>query len=136
VACMLFGVVYAKLKEATPLPSFFILGLSFLIMGFFFNATITLIACGIMGAAWGIFYCYFYARCTEIVLENMQGMAIGIRGAVNGISSFFCTYMVTGLISVTGASNSIEVWQLFGWVCLIVGVISLVVYIKEKIKQW
>lgn len=35
VACMLFGVVYAKLKEATPLPSFFILVYPFSLWVFF-----------------------------------------------------------------------------------------------------
>lgn len=132
LACMSFGVVYTKLKKATPLPSFFLIAAGFFLMAAFPNRAIAVICCAVMGASWGIFYSYFYAHCTEIVPEQMQGTALGIVGAVSGIASFFCTYMVTGLQSVMGVTSSVGVWPAFGVISLVVAVLSVIGYVKTR----
>lgn len=135
IACAVFGFIYKKLNKATPLPSFAVIGAGFLVMAAFPVKAVALAACGIMGAAWGIFYSFSVTECTVIVPEEKQGIAIGIVGAFIGLASFLCSYLVTGLQAVMGVTNVLPVFTLLGVVALTVFVISTVMVLSQKGKK-
>ncbi len=135
IAGLIFGLIYGKLKKATPIIPFVIIGIGFLIMGFQPSALTAAACCACMGISWGIFYSFFYTECSVVVPENMQGTAIGITGAVNGLASFLCSYVVTGLQSIMHAESSAEVFPVFGAVCLMVAAVSAIGAFRNRAPE-
>lgn len=134
IACMTFGIVYAKLKRAIALPSFFILGLCFLLLAAVQTVPVSVAVCAIMGAAWGIFYSYYFTRCTEIVPAGMQGTALGVAGAINGIAAALYTYVLTGIEGAMGTTSCVPAMGVLGIICLAVAIVSTVVFLKNRKK--
>ncbi len=134
IASATFGFIYKKLNKATPLPSFAVIGAGFLVMAAFPSKAVALAACGIMGAAWGIFYSFSVTECTVVVPEEKQGIAIGIVGAFIGLASFLCSYLVTGPQAVMGVTSVLPVFTLLGFVALTVFVISTVIVLSKRKK--
>lgn len=122
LANLVFGLVYAKLRKATAIPSFIVLGAGFLLMAFIPGKSVALISCALMGGFWGIFYSYFYTESTVVVPEEKQGTAIGVVNAVNGMAMVICTYGVTAIEGIMGTTSIITVFPLLGAVCLAVAV--------------
>lgn len=127
-----FGFIYAKLRKATAVPSFVMLGIGFLLMAFFPTKAVAMAACAFMGAFWGIFYSYFYTETTVVVPEEKQGTAIGIINAVNGMAMVVCTYGVTFLRGFTSAGTLASVFPILGGICLAVAIFALLIWKKEK----
>ena len=127
-----FGVVYGKLRKATAIPSFLMLGIGFLLMAFFPTKGVAIVACAFMGAFWGIFYSYFYTETTVVVPEEKQGTAIGIINAVNGMAMVACTYGVTFLRGFTSAGTLASVFPILGVICLAVAVFAVILWKKDK----
>ena len=125
-----FGIVYAKLRKATAIPSFVVLGIGFLMMAAFPTKSVAMVACAFMGAFWGIFYSFFYTETTVVVPEEKQGTAIGIVNAVNGMAMVVCTYGITLLKSVTGKDTLAGVFPILGVICLAVAVFAAVIWKK------
>lgn len=119
---MAFGVVYAKLKKRTSLPSYVLLALGFLLMFLFPGKVMAIVACAFMGAAWGNVYSYYYTECTVVVPENMQGTSLGIVGIVNGLASFLVTYFVTLLEKILHVDNIRSVFPVFVVILAVVAV--------------
>ncbi len=132
VAGLGFGIIYGKAKKATPVVPFILIGVGFLLMGFFPSATVAAICCCFMGLGWGIFYSFFYTECTVVVPENMQGTSIGIIGAVNGLASFLCSYVLMGLEGAMNTESSVTTMPVFGGVCLVVAVVYIIGLAKNR----
>lgn len=127
-----FGLIYTKMKKATAIPSLVLLGIGFLLMAFLPVQAVAVVACALMGAAWGIFYSFFYTECSVVVPEDRQGTAIGITSAVNGMAMFVCTYEVTGLKSVMGAQSVASVFPVFAAICLAAAVYAVFHWMRVK----
>lgn len=132
IAGLAFGFVYGKMKKATPIIPFILLGIGFLIMGFVPSASVAVLCCAFMGISWGIFYSFFYTECSVVVPENMQGTSIGITGAVNGLASFLCSYVLIGLEGAMNTDSSVTTFPVFGVVCLLVAAVSAVGIMKNR----
>lgn len=135
LANLAFGFIYGKLKKATAIPSFLVIGIGFMLMAFLPSKGVAIATCAVMGGFWGIFYSYFFTECSVVVPEEKQGTAIGITSAVNGIAMFLCTYAATGLKSVMGAKSLASVFPVFGAVVLAVCVYAAILAARGKTKN-
>ena len=132
LANLAFGFIYSRLKKATAIPSFLMIGIGFMLMAFLPSRGIAIAACAVMGGFWGIFYSYFFTECTVVVPEEKQGTAIGITSAINGVAMFLCTYAATGLKSVMGAESLASVFPVFGVVVLAVCIYAVILVVKGR----
>ena len=92
-----YGAIYGKLKAKTPIPCMVIIAVSFLLLFLFPVKTPVLIVNSIMGGAWGILYSFFYTQITIVVLEDVQGTAIGLLNVANGAAGFAVSYYISVL---------------------------------------
>lgn len=127
-----FGLIYAKLRKATAIPSFVVLGACFFLMAFIPGKSVAIVSCALMGGFWGIFYSYFYTETTVVVPEEKQGTAIGVVNTVNGMAMVVCTYGVTALEKIMGTTNIITVFPILGVICLVVAVYAVVLCLSAK----
>jgi len=132
LANLVFGLYYAKLKKATGLPSFLVLGAGFLLMGLVPTRGVSMVCCALMGAFWGIFYSFFYTETTVVVPEEKQGTALGIINAVNGLCMVVCTYGVTALEGVMGTESIVPLFPILGVLCLLIAAFAAVLVIRAK----
>lgn len=132
LANMTFGFIYAKMRKATAIPSFIMIGIGFLLMAFFPTKIVAMITCAFMGGFWGIFYSYFYTETTVVVPEEKQGTAIGIVNAVNGMAMVVCTYGTTFLRGFTKDGTLISVFPILGIICLAVALFAIVIWKKAN----
>ena len=132
LANLVFGLYYAKLKKATGLPSFLVLGAGFLLMGLVPTRGVSMVCCALMGAFWGIFYSFFYTETTVVVPEEKQGTALGIINAVNGLCMVVCTYGVTALEGVMGTESIVPLFPILGVLCLLIAAFAAVLVMRTK----
>ncbi|MPW26804.1 MFS transporter [Alkalibaculum sp. M08DMB] len=131
-ACLLFGVTYSKLGRGSIIPSYIILALGYLILLITQNAIIVGVVCTIMGAAYGNGFSYFYMRATVVVPPSQISNSIGIITAVNGVSFFISTYLVTYLQGIIGVDTLTGTMPVYISVLAIGSVASVLLTIRNK----
>lgn len=97
VACLAFGLTYTKFKRATIIPSYLAWALCFSLLYFKPTFAVAIVACTLMGAAYGNGFSYYFMRTTVIVPPSRISVAMGIITAANGIGMFLSSYFATTL---------------------------------------
>lgn len=132
VACFVFGLTYTKLKRATIIPSYFMIGLCFALLYFQPSYIIGIIACTLMGAAYGNAFSYYLMRTTVIVPPSQVSKALGVMTAANGIGMFASTYFATMLQQVFSAPSLTSIMPTLISICIVGFTISVVLTIRDK----
>lgn len=132
---LLFGPMYKKFKTFVYIPTAFVTAAAFIGMAFLPSAPMATICMALQGFMWPFFYCYYYTRCTEIVPQGKEGLATGVAGAAEGVSFALAAPLFTTLMSVTHAESSLVIWPWFGYLALLVAVLSLAGYLVKKGKS-
>ena len=123
VGSFIFGPVYKRMKTAVYLPALFVIALCFILMGFFPSTGVTIVCVVLAGFMWPFYFCYFYVRVTEIAPASKAGTATSIVAFSDGLAATGSSYLLTGLIGVTG-TTAVAVWPTFGVILIVVGIIS------------
>lgn len=132
---LLFGKAYKLLGTFVYIPAVFCTAVAFLGMAFLPSAPMAAFCMALQGFVWPFFYCYYYTRCTEVVPEGKEGLATGIAGAAEGVSFAIAAPAFTFLMSATNASSSLVIWPWFGYLALLVGIVSLAGYLIARNKK-
>jgi MFS family permease len=131
LSSMVFGLVFKRLKNAVYLPGILVIGIGFIAMSFFPSVPVALVCIALMGASWPFYYCFFYTYATELVPAARAGSATSLVGFSDTLAMTLSSYLFTGLMAGTGF-GAVTVWSYFGWIMLIVFVISLIVFFVRK----
>lgn len=132
ITCLLFGITYTKLKRAAIIPSYVIMAFCYLVLLLFPNVIAAIIACTIMGAAFGNGLSYFFMRCTVIVPPSQMSNSIGITTAVGGFGYFISTYMVTMMKNILGVDMNIEIFPILIGILSLGSILSVILTIRDK----
>ena len=130
---LVFGSVYRKLGNAVCLPALFAISSSFFALSYWPNAVTAPIAAAVAGLAWPFCFCYFYTHCTELVPVAKQSMATSIVASANGLAVTGCSYLLTGVIEMTGGS-CLTVYPLFGAAMAGIAILSTVGFALSRRK--
>ena len=133
VGSFIFGPVYKRMKTAVYLPALFVIALCFILMGFFPSTGVTIVCVVLAGFMWPFYFCYFYVRVTEIAPASKAGTATSIVAFSDGLAATGSSYLLTGLIGVTG-TTAVAVWPTFGVILIVVGIISAI-YVATHFKK-
>ena len=120
------------MKKCTAVPPLALMCVCFLVMAFLPVPAVAVVSCALMGAAWGIFYSYFYTETTVVVTEEKQGTALCAINAVNGMAMVVGTYGVTALQVKMGAASIVSVFPILGAICLVTALYSVYLVVKAK----
>ncbi|NTW73020.1 MAG: MFS transporter [Eubacteriaceae bacterium] len=131
-ACLIFGVTYSKLGRGTIIPSYIVVALGYLTLMTSKNVFVVGLACTLMGAAYGNGFSYFYMRGTVIVPSSQISNSIGIVTAVNGVSFFISTYMVTYLQKLMGVDTLSGIMPVLVVILATGSVASILLTIRNK----
>lgn len=132
---LLFGTMYKKLGTFVYIPAAFVTAFAFIGMAFLPSVPMAAICMALQGFMWPFFYCYYYTRCTEIVPEGKEGLATGVAGAAEGVSFALAAPLFTTLMSVTHVESSLVIWPWFGYLALLVAVLSLIGFLMKRGKS-
>lgn len=132
VACSAFGFTYKKLKTNITLPAYAILAVGIFVLYLAPGKATALVICGIMGAAWGTAYTYWFFRSTVVVPENMIGTASGLVTTANSLSYFPMPYLMTFLMSAMGTDNFRNILPVYAVIMVVVFVIAVVYKIANR----
>lgn len=130
---LVFGYCYKKMKSAVYLPAIFIISIAFIVMGLVPTKAVAMVSAVFIGGSWAFYFCYFYARCVDLVPPHRAGTATGIVALADGIAATGCSYFLTGLMSGLGI-NAVQAWPIIGATLGVISVISLVWYIATRKK--
>ena len=130
---LVFGYCYKKMKNAVYLPAIFIISIAYIVMGLVPTKAVALVSAAFIGGSWAFYFCYFYARCVDLVPPHRAGTATGIVALADGIAATGCSYFITGLMSGLNI-NAVQAWPIIGATLGVISVISLVWYIATRKK--
>ena len=124
VFCLIFGLVYSKLKARTSLISYAGVGIALLGMYFIKGPVIFLVFCAIAGATYGFLYSYMFTQVIVLVSPENANRAISYLTAVYAASIFLGPYVTTWIMGMVG--DSITVASLiFGIICIVCLVVDV-----------
>lgn len=126
VACSAFGFTYGKLKTKITLPAYALLAIGILVLYLAPGRTTAMIVSGVMGAAWGTAYTYWFFRSTVVVPENMVGTATGLVTTANSLSYFPMPYILTFLMSAMKSDNIRAILPVYAGIMVIVFVVAVI----------
>lgn len=132
VACSAFGFTYGKLKTWITVPAYALIGAGILALYLAPGRGTALVVCGVMGAAWGTAYTYWFFRSTVVVPENMVGTATGLVTTANSLSYFPMPYLLTFLMSALGTENFAAILPVYAGIMAVVFALALVYKIANR----
>lgn len=132
VSCLIFGVVYSKLKRGTIIPAYALLTVGFLILILSKNVVSTAIACTLMGGAYGFGISYYNMRCTMIVPPSQIDNSISIVSATLGLGLFMSPFLSTILKGILGVDTLSGILPSLTVVLVIGIVLSIILTIRDK----
>ena len=118
VFCLLFGLVYSKLKARTSLISYAGVGIALLGMYFIKGPAIFLVFCAIAGATYGFLYSYMFTQVIVLVTPENANKAISYLTAVYAASIFIGPYATTWIMGMVGDSIT-TASLIFGIICIV-----------------
>ena len=118
VFCLLFGLVYSKLKARTSLISYAGVGIALLGMYFIKGPAIFLVFCAIAGATYGFLYSYMFTQVIVLVAPENANKAISYLTAVYAASIFIGPYATTWIMGMVGDSIT-TASLIFGIICIV-----------------
>lgn len=134
LACTAFGFTYKKLKKAAVLPSYLLLGTMYFLLYLSPGIATGVIACTLLGAAYGNGFSYYFMEGTIIVPDSKVSEAIGIVTAVNGVGMFLSTYVTTWLQKLLNLQTVTGIMPIVAVVSLVCGVATFLVSKKYKVS--
>ena len=134
IASAVFGALYAKFKNAVYLPGLFVMGACYLVMSFFPSQITAVVCIALLGLMWPTYFCYFYARCTELVPASKAGTATSIVALSDGLAATACSYLLTGSMSIMGV-DAVGAWIIPGVILLATGIISAIAFLASRKKS-
>lgn len=126
IACSAFGFTYKMLKTNLTLPAYALLAAGIIILYLAPGRATALLVCGIMGAAWGTAYTYWFFRSTVVVPEYMVGTATGLVTTANSLSYFPMPYLLTFLMSAMKTENITGILPVYAGLMVVVFVIAVI----------
>ena len=132
VACSAFGFTYGKLKTKITLPAYALLAVGILVLYLAPGRTTAMIVSGMMGAAWGTAYTYWFFRSTVVVPENMVGTATGLVTTANSLSYFPMPYLLTFLMSAVKSDNITAILPVYAGIMAVVFAAAAVYKVMNK----
>ena len=134
IASAVFGALYAKFKNAVYLPGLFVMGACYLVMSFFPSQITAVVCIALLSLMWPTYFCYFYARCTELVPASKAGTATSIVALSDGLAATACSYLLTGSMSIMGV-DAVGAWIIPGVILLATGIISAIAFLASRKKS-
>ncbi|NLN97056.1 MAG: MFS transporter [Eubacteriaceae bacterium] len=134
LACTAFGFTYKKLKKAAVLPSYLLLGTMYFLLYLSPGIVTGVIACTLLGAAYGNGFSYYFMEGTIVVPDSKVSEAIGIVTAVNGVGMFLSTYVTTWLQKLLNLQTVTGIMPIVAVVSLVCGVGTFLVSKKYKVS--
>ena len=134
LACTAFGFTYKKLKKAAVLPSYLLLGTMYFLLYLSPGIVTGVIACTLLGAAYGNGFSYYFMEGTIVVPDSKVSEAIGIVTAVNGVGMFLSTYVTTWLQRLLNLQTVTGIMPIVAVVSLMSGVGTFLVSKKYKVS--
>lgn len=132
IACSAFGFTYKKLKTNITLPAYALIAIGILVLYLAPSKATALVVCGIMGAAWGTAYTFWFFRSTVVVPENMVGTATGLVTTANSLSYFPMPYLLTFLMASFNTDNFKNILPVYAGIMVIVFVVALVYKVANR----
>ncbi|MCR4436368.1 MAG: MFS transporter [Clostridiales bacterium] len=130
VACMLFSVIYMRLKRATPIVVFLVMAAAYIVMAFPSNIWVVGIMCLLSGAAYGLGMSYYFMHSSMIVPAGVMSLAMGIINAVIGLGGFFSSYALELYKGVFHAETMAPTFMYIGITLAIGGILSIILTIR------
>lgn len=127
-----FGMIFGKLQRATIIPTYFVIGLTFLALYLSTDVYVSAICCILMGAAWGNAYSYYYVRATIVVPPQLTATAIGAVSATSGVAIFLSTFVASNLQTLLGATSIVGILPFLSGAAFAGGLLSLGLTIKDR----
>lgn len=106
IFCMLFGLIYGKLKTRESILNFVLLAAAVGTMACVPAKAPVIIACFLGGAAYGMQFTYMYSQGTLVVAQENISRAISYIAAVTGFAMFVTPHIFTALMRVTGSFSA------------------------------
>lgn len=131
-ACIIFGVVYTKLKRATIIPSYVLLAVCYFLLVVTHNSFIVAIACTFLGAAFGNGLSYYIMRSTVIVPSTQTSTAIALVISAGLVGGFLSTYFASGLQSFMGVNTVTAIIPVLVGFSVIGAVLSIILTIRDR----
>jgi MFS family permease len=122
VFCLAFGIVYRKFKQSTVLSGYCFAILGFLLLFFFPNRPVALVANVLFGGFYGIVYTYMLTHIPAIIPVERIDDSMGLITATYGIASFLLPYFVSALMSIFNIESITTIFgigSLFGVLAVI-----------------
>jgi MFS family permease len=135
LACTFFGFTYDKLKTKISIPAYILMAASILLMYFFPNKAIFLIANGLLGFGWGSMYTFWFFRTTVVVPENLVGTATGVVTTANSLAGVLVPYVAVGLMGVMKTENFGKTLIVYGVVLVAAAILAIVTKIGKKAED-
>lgn len=132
VACFVFGLTYTKLKRATIIPSYLMTVMGFALLYFQQTFFVGVVACTLMGAAYGNGFSYYMMRTTVIVPPSKVSKSLGIMTAANGLGMFSSTYFVTTLQQIFKIPNLTGIMPILIAICIVAFAMSVILTIRDR----
>lgn len=132
IFCLLFSVVYKRVKRACPVIYFGAFVIGFGIMLCFGSQITTIIACIIIGIGTGIGLSYFAFRGTIIVPKEKMSLAVTTYSATMGIGMSISTYVAMGIKFILGTDTFISMLPILILIALAATVLAVILTIRDN----
>ena len=130
VMCIAFGAIFPKLKRATIVPAYLVLGLGYLVMYFSDNLFVCAAAAVLMCGSYGLSSTYFMTWAPSIVPSHLVDRAVGYLVTAACVGMFLATYLASALIAITGSETLYGIFPILAGIALVGCALSVVLTIR------
>lgn len=132
VSMLVFGFIYAKLKNNTNLVCCLVAAASLFYLIYAPSAFSAIVIVTIAGTMYKIAFAYVYAKGFEIVPKSRVDDAVAITTAVYGFGSFLSTYFATWLLQVMNKEMFTDTWVVPAVLFIVLAAAEIVISRKQK----
>ncbi|HWR42104.1 MFS transporter [Sporomusa sp.] len=129
---LLFSPIYLRLKSATPITAYFVMGAAYIVLSFPSNIWIVGAMCLLAGMAYGIGLSFYFMHASMIVPPSVISATMAIMAVSVNLGTFFSSYALNIYKAMLHIQTIAPTFLYIGITLVILGVLSMVPILRSN----